>query len=219
MHRLAALLLALPCLASAQMFAEAGMSGAQTQDGLWYQQAFDPHVDARSGTFAVGYRVGAWSVGGAYLLRTSSVSQATVLDADYDPGAGSCLRNCDAPATFETRGAVYGAFVRREWVMARGVTFELGALAFVPRQTVWVSGWRAGGDPAQPAQSARYDNRHEWRLSASLGSGWTDGRWRVMARWYPWIKTGGDEVVGGTFEGLTGLYNGNVATLTVGFDF
>ena len=206
--------------AGAQVFIEAGGACVRDHgDGIWYQEAFSPRVDLCSPTFAAGYRFGAWSVGAAYLFRVSSHSQATVRDQDYDPKAGRCLDNCSTLATFDTNGSAWGAFVRYEWKLSQGVTFEAGALIFTPRQTVWVSDWRENGDASNPAVSARYDNRHEWRITPSVGAGWQARGVRVMARFYPWVKTGGDEVSGSTFVGLTGLYNGPTGTLTISYDF
>lgn len=203
----------------AQPFIEAGGSCVKDHgDGVWYQRAFSPTVDLCGPTFALGYRWGAWSVGAAHLFRVSSKSQATVRDQDYDPKAGRCLDNCSALATFETDGKAYGAFVRYEWTLGDAV-LELGALLFSPRQTVWVSNWRANGDATQPPVSARYDNGREWRITPSIGAGWKFGSLQVMARFYPWVKTGGDEVSGTTFTGLTGLYNGPTLTATASFRF
>jgi hypothetical protein len=190
-------------------------------DGVWYQEAFAPQVRLCSPSFALGLRYGSWSAGAAHLFTVKSRSRATVRDQDYDINAHRCLTNCTHPALFETKGSAYGAFVRHEWTFKHDVVVELGALVFTPRQTVYVSEWRANGDANQPPVSARYDNGHEWRITPSLGAGWRSGPVRVMARVYPWVKTGGDEVSadGKRFAGLTGLYNGPTATVTLSCDF
>lgn len=204
--------------ASAQFFVEAGVARVRDHgDGIWYQEAFAPRVDLASPTFAVGYRLGAWSVGAAYLFSVSSHSKA-VHDHEYDPHAHRCLANCDLAATFDSEGYTFGAFLRHEWKLAHGITLELGGLLFSPRQSVSVSGWRENRDaPVSPAVT--YTNDVEWKITPSIGAGWQSQGWRVMGRFYPWVKTSGDEVAGGTFTGLTGLYNGPTGTLTVSYDF
>lgn len=216
-HAAAAAALVLASPAQAQVFIEAGGACVRDHgDGVWYQTAFSPRVDLCSPTFAVGYRIGAWSVGAAHLFRVSSTSRATVRDQDYDSDAGRCLDNCDYPATFETDGRAFGAFLRYEWKLSQGVTFELGALLFSPRQTVRVSNWRENGDPLKPAVMGLYTNDVEWKITPSIGAGWQTRGVRVMTRFYPWVKTGGDAPDGSR---ITGLYNGPTGTLTVSYDF
>lgn len=203
--------------AAAQVFIEAGVARAQDHgDGIWYHEAFPHEVNLTSPTFAIGYRHGAWSAGVAHLFRVTSRSQATVRDQDYDAKAHKCLANCDYPATFETDGQAFGAFLRYEWRPWRGVIVEAGGLLFSPRQKVIVSEWRENGDPRNPAVAGTYTNDVEWAVTPSVGLGWREGRFRFMGRYYPWVKTGGDAPDGSR---VTGLYNGPTATLTVSYDF
>jgi hypothetical protein len=203
--------------AAAGPFVEAGGACAQDHgDGIWYQEAFPHKVQLCGPTFAVGYRAGAWSFGAAHLFRTSSTSQATVRDQDYDSKAHKCLDNCDAPATFETKGSAYGAFVRYEWRPWRGAIVEAGALVFQPRMQVVVSNWRENGDPANPAVRGVYTHKREVGITPSIGLGWKAGDVRAMARFYPWVKVRKDSLDGSS---VTGLYNGPTGTLTLSYDF
>jgi hypothetical protein len=203
----------------ASWFVEGGAACARDHgDGVWYQAAFDHEVDTCSPSFAVGYRNGDWSFGAAYLVETrSGPNRALTNDADYDIHNKKCRANCEQTGLFETKGRVYGLFARREWVMARGVTFELGALAYVPEHTVRISEFYsrdAHGKVYGPVE-ATYKNQFEVGGSLSAGIGARIDDWRLMARWYPWVKSSGDD----GFRSRASLYSGHVVTVTVSMDF
>lgn len=210
--------------AGAQWFVEAGGSCARPHgDGIWRQAAFPHRLSTCGPTLGLGYRAGGWSLGATHLLATSSDALALTTESDYDSVARRCIANCDQMGRFETRGQVYGLFARREWVTVQGAVLEFGALAYVPAHTVRVSEFHSRdqhGVPFGPAE-ATYRNRFEVRASPSVGVGWRSDRWRLLARWYPWVKSSGDRLTedGTSYRSLTSLYSGQVTTVVLLHDF
>lgn len=177
-------------------------------DGIWRQAGtapFDIRRNVPNG--AIGFGVGRFEFGYAYLGRIESDALAAVNDAFYEDG--KCLRFCERQylGRYQGDGYVHGAFLR--YTFGDRWLIEPGLFVYKPHWSVTVTGWWDGVDPSQRRDfTVHADNKIG--VTPTLGVGYRYGDLKALLRVYGMIDNGG---------AYNSLYQGQTVTFTLGYRF